>query len=91
MIVHDVAKLPDNDKRSLEGLLGQSLEIGEQVVIMVIKPGVVPDEATRRRSAEAIKRTLAEVDAHVRANNISDEEIDAAIEEAMAHVRCRAP
>jgi hypothetical protein len=90
MIVN-VNELPDNDKRSLEGLLGQPLESGQQVIINVLKPCTAPDDATRRRAAAAIKLTLAEVDARVRANNVSDEEIDAAIEEAMVHVRRRAP
>ncbi|HUY35117.1 MAG TPA: hypothetical protein VMV69_20375 [Pirellulales bacterium] len=84
-----VTELPDNDKRWLEGLLGQSLECGQQVAIVVIKPDVVPDEATRRRAAAAINQVIAKAERNANAQGVSDEEIDAAIEEAMRHVRPR--
>lgn len=87
--VRNVNDIRADDKRSLEDLLGQQLEANQQVFIMVLTPGVQPNELTREAAAMRIEKTLARVDANVSAENHSQAEIDAAVEEAMDHVRRR--
>jgi hypothetical protein len=84
--VHDI---PDPDRRSLENLLGHPLEANQQVFVMVCSAAQVADEATRRVAAEKIRSTLADVDRYRAVNGIADDEVDAAIDEAMEHVRPR--
>jgi len=87
MISRPVSDLADADRRTLENLLGHELEASQQVFVMVFSPGQVPDRATRQAAAERIRRTLDEVDRHRAAQGVTDEEVDAAVDEAMVHVR----
>jgi len=89
MISLPVNEIPDPDRRSLENLLGHPLQANQQVFVMVLPTGQAPDKATRRAAAESIRRTLAEVDQYRAAHGITDEEVDAAIDEAMQYVRPR--
>lgn len=74
----------------MENLLGHPLGADQQVMVMVFAAGKVPNEAARRAAAESIRRTLAEVDRHRVAHGITDDAADAAVDEAMQHVRPRA-
>ena len=89
MVTLPVNDMPEPERRSLENLLGHPLEADQQVFVMVFSAGQVPDEPTRRAAAARIRQTLAEVDRHRVANNISDEEVDAAIDEATQPIRQR--
>ena len=89
MITRPVNDIPEPDRRSLENLLGHPLEADQQVFVMVYSAGQVPDEATRRAAAAKIRQTLAEVDQYRVANSIPDEEVDAAIDEALHQIRQR--
>jgi NAD-specific glutamate dehydrogenase len=84
--VNDIAEL---DRRSLEKLLGQPLQADQQVCVMVISASRVADDATRRAAVENIRRTLEQVDRHRAARRITDDELDAAVDEATDHVRPR--
>jgi hypothetical protein len=88
-IVQNVSDIQDGEKRCLENLLGQHLEDSQRVFIMVFTPGVIPDDETRRRAATSMDRTFAQTDAHARQQGITAAEADAAVEEAMNHVRTR--
>ena len=85
----NVRDLPGDEKRSLENLLKQPLEEGQRVFIMTFRPGVVPGEATRLNAHAALLHTLDEAHAHARAQGVTTEEADAAVEEAMRQVRPR--
>ena len=89
MISLPVNDIPEPDRRSLENLLGQPLESDQQVFVMVLSAGQTPDEATRRAAADSIRRTLEQVDQHRAAQDTTDDEFDAAVDEAMNHVRPR--
>lgn len=84
-----VSEIPDDARRGLESLLGGRLEADQRVVVMVYTPGAVPDEASRRQAVASLQATFRKIDAHVAASGISPEEIEAAIDEAMEHVRPR--
>ena len=85
----NVRDLPGEEKRSLETLLKQPLEEGQRVFIMTFRPGVVPDEATRTKAHAALLQTLDEAHGHARAQGVTPEEADAAVDEAMRQVRPR--
>jgi hypothetical protein len=85
--VESVSNLPADDKRLLEGMLGQELEKDQQIFIMVFSPGTEPDEAARSRARAGMEETFRRTEAYARAHQVSDEQVDAAIEEAMREVR----
>ncbi len=87
--VRNVRELPSDEKQSLETLLKQPLEEGQQVFIMTFRSGAVPDEATRLQSHQALLRTLDAAHEHARSHGIPADEADAAVDEAMRHVRPR--
>jgi hypothetical protein len=89
MISLPVNDIPEPDRRSLENLLGHPLSADQQVFIMVFSAGKIADHETRRVATERIRRTLEEVDRRRAAQGITEEEVDAAVDEAMEHVRPR--
>jgi len=89
MVTLPVKDIPEPDRRSLENLLGLSLAADQQVFVMVFSAGQVPDEATRHAAAARIRQTLAEVDRYRAMNGVTDQEVDAAIDEALHHHRGR--
>ena len=86
-IVHNVRDIQDGEKRWLENLLGQHLEDSQRVFTMVLTPGIMADDETRRRAATNMERTFERTDAHAREQGITPEEADAAVQEAMDHMR----
>lgn len=82
-----VSDLAGNDRRSVEHLLGQSLQEDQQVYILAFKPGVVPDDATRQRALASMQQTFGKAEQHSRLQGASDDEIDAAVDQAMDQVR----
>jgi hypothetical protein len=87
MITRAVNDLPEPERRSLEILLGYPLDANQQVFVMVLAAGKSPDRETRRAAAESIRHTLAQVDRNRVNNGVGDEAFDAAIDEAIIHVR----
>lgn len=84
-----VTALAGPDRQALEHLLGQSLADQQQVFIMAFTPGAAPDEATRAAARARLEQTFAATARHAREHNVTAEEADAAIGEAMDHVRRR--
>ena len=91
MTVRNVNDMQGDKKAALEGLLGQELRDDQQVFIMVFTPGAVPDDETRRASAVRITETLDAAEEQAAERGISAAESDAAVDEAMHHVRPRRP
>ena len=87
--VQKVNTLQDGGKRWLENVLGEHLKESQQVFIMVFTPGVLPDAATRRSSLASVKQTMAQVEKTLADEGVTDEEFDAAVDEAMEYVRPR--
>jgi hypothetical protein len=85
--VRSVKDIQAGGRRWPEDVLGQNLRENQQVFIMVLTPGREPDEETRRRARAALDETFRKTGAYAQEHGITDAEIDAAIEEAMGHVR----
>ena len=78
-----VKELPPDTRRAMESILGRSLQEDEAISISVYKPaptGHAREEASRRL-LERIDKTAQKV------KNVPEEEIDAAIDEAVDYVR----
>ena len=82
-----VNEMAGDDRRSVEHLLGQSLQEDQQVYILAFKPGIVPDEATRRRALASMQQTFAKAEQHAQQQGITDAEIDEAVDEATERIR----
>ena len=78
-----VAELPTETKHAMEALLGRPLQEDEASSINVYQPAVTGQarEEASRLLLERINRTAA------RAQGVSEDEIDAAINEAVDYVR----
>ena len=76
-----------DERRSVEQLLGHSLQDDEQVYLLAFKPGVVPDEATRRSALARMRRTFERTERVSTEQNRTDAEIDDAIDQALDEIR----
>ena len=68
-------------------MFGRELAEDEQVAVMVFPPEHVPSSAERQAAWERIKKVLDRAGENTR--DIPGAEVEAAIDEAMAHVRPR--
>lgn len=87
--VESVSNLHGNGKQLLEDLLGHNLQDNQQVLIMVLSPGTEPDETSRQQARLGIEATFRKTEAYAAQHGISDDAIDAAIDEAIHQVRPR--
>ena len=69
--------------------LGQQLRQNQRVMVTVLNVGIQPDEETRREAREELRGIRAEAAANIKAQGISLAEVDAVVDEALAHVRQR--
>jgi len=89
MLSRNVTEIPEASRRSLEDLLGQQLRADQRVFIMVLDSPSVPDEEQRGSAAAGLRKIIAAAQSHADRAGVSDEELDASVDEAMAHVRRR--
>jgi hypothetical protein len=87
--VRDVKQLPSDQKRSLESIVGRPLEDGQQVFILAFTPGATPSDRARQEAMTGLAQTWKKVREHLQEQPTAEEEFDAAIEEAVKHVRRR--
>lgn len=87
--VRNVNQLPNDEKRSLESLVGRQLEDNQQVFIMAFTPGVAPSDGARAEAAAGLAQTWQSVGQHMQQHGVTDEQFDAAADEAVEHVRHR--
>jgi hypothetical protein len=87
--VVSVRNLQANGKRLLEDILGQQLKQNQQVFIMAFTPGIVPSDKDRDDARAGLKQTWWKVDQHMKEHGITEEQFDAAIDEAVEQVRHR--
>jgi hypothetical protein len=79
--------LPAPAREAIENLLGRGLRDDEEVSIMSLDPHPAPSGEKRRASAERLKGVLDQM-----AQKTLDgaaEDFDAAVDEAMSHIRPR--
>jgi hypothetical protein len=84
---HSVGDIPETGRAVIEQLLGCSLQDSQSVFIMAYTPQ--SDPAARRAARARLQQALAARAERAVRQGISAEEIDAAVDEAMAHVRPR--
>ena len=87
--VQNVKDIQESEKRWLERLFGRPLGEDQQLFKMVLTAGSAPDEATRRNARAGLERIFDRTEEYAKTHGITDEEADAAVEEAMRHVRPR--
>jgi hypothetical protein len=90
MISKSVGEIPVTAKRGLEDLLGRELQPDQRVLVVVLSSSTIPDELVRREAVEGLRQLIASAERHADEMGVTDDEIDSAVEEAMAHVRRRA-
>jgi hypothetical protein len=56
---------------------------------MAYTPSALPEESVREAAMERLRRTFAKVDRYAAARGVTPEEAEAAVDEAMDHVRPR--
>ena len=86
--VESVRNLPASGKHLLEDLLGRQLQEDQQVFIMVLSPGSAPDEEAHQEPA-SLEATFRKTAAYAAEQGASDNEIDAAVQEAARQARQR--
>lgn len=79
--------LPASARTAIEKLLGRSLRDDEEVSVMALDPHPAPSGEGRRASAERLKGALDQLAR--KAKPVADEEFEAAVDEAMNHIRPR--
>lgn len=90
LISRNVDDLPESSRQGIEQLIGTPLESHQRVYIVVDAPPPGPPGAVRLQAAERIRQIVAQAQAHADNKGVTDAEMDAAVEEAMADVRRRA-
>jgi hypothetical protein len=86
-ITRNVTDLVESDRQSLERLLGAPLSSAQRVHIVAYTPGQEPEPGTRARAADEIERILDCGAAYAREQDVTDAEIDEAVDEAMLTIR----
>jgi hypothetical protein len=86
--IRSVKDLPDSGKEWLETLLGR-LQENQQVFVMAFSPGVEPDAAAKQQGLAAVRQVWDRVGTKMRDQGVAGEDFDAAVDEAMEHVRRR--
>jgi hypothetical protein len=85
----EASQFGPTEKQFLEKLLGETIAPGEQVFIAKLRPTQVPDEATRRAALERLNQLMDESHRRAVAAGVTQEEAEAAVDEAMEFVRGR--
>jgi len=88
---HNVNDLPTAERQTLETIVGRHLAPDERVSIRIYGSKVEPNEALRQAARENLERTFARIDEYGKEHGITPEEADAAVDEAMQHIRPRHP
>ncbi|MEX2170347.1 MAG: hypothetical protein WD851_13620 [Pirellulales bacterium] len=86
-VQRNVCEINAQERQVLESVLGQPLRDSQQVVIRVLELNKVPDEQTRLNAMNEACEIAARGRANAAAQGVTEEEVDAAIEEALKWVR----
>jgi hypothetical protein len=84
--IHWARDLPASTRSAIEALLGRELRDDEEVSVMSFRPHPAPSGDERRLSAERLRGALGRL--ADKAVDVGDE-FDAAVDEAMNHIRPR--
>jgi hypothetical protein len=86
-VTHRVSDIPGSGRAFIEQLLGRPLENDQRVFIMAYTPPA--DFAARSAARDRLQQFLAAQASRAARQGITANEADAAVEEAMRHVRPR--
>jgi len=89
IVSRNVDDLPEPSRQGIEQLLGVRLEAHQRVYIIVAAPLAGPAESKRRPAARRMQELIVRAQAHADAHGVTDQEMDASVEEAMTRVRHR--
>jgi hypothetical protein len=78
-------ELSSDARRAVEQVLGRPLEHDEEVSIMAFSPHQAPTGGVRKKLARQLEARISKTSK--RAQDVSPEEQEAAIDEALKHVR----
>lgn len=90
-LIRNVRDLEAANRRSLESLLGQSLQDDAQVLIRVIGTGTEPDAATKRAALNRAYEISERADLHRESTGVSVSDTDRVIDEAIDDIRQMSP
>jgi hypothetical protein len=82
---HKAADLPPDVRSAVEQILGRPVGADEEVSVVAVPPGRMAASESRASVAQQLENLLNRRAAKV--EDASDEEIDAAVDEAVDHVR----
>jgi hypothetical protein len=83
--IHKADELPSDARRVVERVLGRVLEPDEEVSIMAFSPHDAPTGEARQKLARQLQDRITRTAESVR--HIPDDEQEAAIDDALSHVR----
>jgi hypothetical protein len=83
--IHKAQELPPDTRQAVERVLGRILEENEEVSIMVLSAHEPPTGESRQTLARQLEERMKKTADRVR--SIPDDEQEAAIDEAVHHVR----
>jgi len=83
--IHKANELPSDARRVVERVLGRVLEPDEEVSIMAFSPHDAPTGEARQKLARQLQDRITRTAESVR--HIPDDEQEAAIDDALNHVR----
>ena len=83
--IHRANELPSDARRVVERVLGRVLESDEEVSIMAFSPHDAPTGEARQQLARQLEDRIARTAESVR--HVPDDEQEAAIDDAVSHVR----
>jgi hypothetical protein len=84
--VRSVDTLDEPQRQAFESVVGSPLAPDQHVLIMVYTPSV-PSEDARRLARDNLDRLYEQTDAHATRLGVTQDEFDAAVDEAIDHVR----
>lgn len=86
-VIRNVKDIEADKRQWIEAAIGHRLKESQQVIIRVVDVGVEPDAETRRRALAEAAEIARRGRAGAAAGCVTEEEVDAALEEAVDHVR----
>lgn len=89
MTTRDLNEIPSAERTALEALLDSKLSSEQQVIVIAYTPGITPGPEMRPAARQRLMKSFEWIDKNSEERGISADEADAAIEEAMEHVRPR--
>jgi hypothetical protein len=89
--VRNVDTLDEPQRQAFESVVGSPLAPDQRVLIMVYTPSATPDEETRRKARKNLDRIYQKADAYAAQHGVTQQEYDAAVDEAIDLVRGQRP